>query len=49
MHKLIQHWLITQYNNDYKDLQKSAKINLTLCYLLEKIDMLYKTLQKKYD
>ena len=40
---------VVQYNNDSKDLQKVAKINVTLRYSLEKIYVLYKTSQKEYE
>ena len=38
-----------QYNDDTKDFEKAAKINVTLRYPLEKNHVLCKTSQKEYE
>ena len=49
MFALTLHNTVIQYKNDSKDLQKAAKINVTLRYPLEIIYVLYKTSQKEYE
>ena len=46
MFALTLHNTVIQYKND---LQKAAKINVTLRYPLEIIYVLYKTSQKEYE
>ena len=49
MFALTLHNTVIQYKNDSKDLQKAAKINVTLRYPLEIIYVLCKTSQKEYE